>query len=158
IYSCIKIIHNFNVIIIKNNTRKTTMLREDRVKRIQDMIKVIDQTLENLPDLLSMHSGDNVNNSRIDWDNPKPTQKFSSDWINRDGIKGPLSLGDETSALEFALDSSKYLVVQTEFTKNGHIDLVDGDNCYCAGTLEFNSEGFLTGIRLDSGHYCPTVE
>lgn len=54
------------------------MLRDNKLsKHLKSVCEVIGQTLKKPPDLLSMHSGDNVNNNRIDWE--KPTQRFSSD-------------------------------------------------------------------------------
>lgn len=126
------------------------------VDRSVELARAIKDTLDNPPEATSMHSGDNAYNNDIDWN--KATQQFSRDWINWQGDIGALSFDTEPRQLEFALTSARKLVVQAEMTGKGHIDLANGDNCFCAGTFHFNREGYLEAIHLDSGHYRPTVE
>jgi hypothetical protein len=125
--------------------------RTDEITR--EMQKIL---VDNPPELLSMHNGDNLLNNDIDWS--KSSQKFSGAWIDWDSERGALSLDGTENQLEFALDSSRKLYVQNDLTGKGHIDLSCGDNCFCAGTFHFDRNGYLSSIHLDSGHYRPTAE
>jgi len=124
--------------------------------RSDEILRTIRETLDNPPEATSMHSGDNAYNNDIDWD--KSSQVFSRDWINWRGHLGALAFDSQPRELEFALNSSRKLVVQAEMTGKGHIDLANGDNCFCAGTFHFDRDGYLDSIHLDSGHYRPSAE
>jgi hypothetical protein len=128
----------------------------DDDERIEEITRQVKDAIANPPEATSMHSGDNVYNNDIDWN--KASQAFSPQWIDWDARRGPIAFDSEPYQLEFALNSSRKLVVQKELTGKGHIDLSNGDNCFCAGTFHFNGDGYLTAIHLDSGHYRPSVE
>lgn len=142
------------------NTFINSICTSSRSRTLPDLYKIYKIIFKEI-DILSMHNGDNYCNNRIQFSLNQENFIFNpSHFFKKDNYRSIFSnhIGEFVFTLNHKIFLSPPINLGINGRPKGHIDLSFGNNCYCAGSLHFDTDGFLAEVALDSGHYCPTAE